>query len=145
MITSRKMQEVVAALAHKHSLVLIHPGAYLRLVLPPYKPLVIEVLHENLVQVAHVVALHPAMRVADPGIVFFTAYHAWVPIEVNQRVGGYRAHATLSIDCADIIALLPNRQAELAGFAELWAANLVGQGWLQDAVQQVAPNPAGEG
>ena len=54
MKTSRKMQEIVTAIATKYGLELNRKGAYLRLSMPHYDPFVIEVLHENLVNVAHV-------------------------------------------------------------------------------------------
>jgi hypothetical protein len=28
------------------------------------------------------------MRIADPGIAFFTGYDQWVAVEVTQRIGG---------------------------------------------------------
>lgn len=134
MIPSRKMQEVVSAIAGKYGLDLMAKGACLRLSMPHYDPLVIEVLHEHLVNVAHVFEPHPDTRIADPGIAFFTGYDLWVPVEVTQRIGGYRIYATLSEDMDEITSVIPAQQADLAGFAEMWAANIVGQGWLDDGI-----------
>jgi hypothetical protein len=72
--------------------------------------------------------------VADPGIVFFTGYGPWIPVEVNQRIGGYRIYAVLSIDFEDVVSLLKERQADLASFAEMWAQNIEDQGWLEEGV-----------
>jgi hypothetical protein len=133
---SRKMQEIVTAIATKHRLDLRAKGACLRLVMPHYDPLVIEVLHENLVNVAHVYEPNSDTRIADPGIAFFTGYDLWVPIEVTQRIGGYRIYAVLADSFDDVVTVLPLAQADLARFAEMWAANLVGQGWLEDSMLQ---------
>jgi hypothetical protein len=138
---SRKMQEVITAIAAKYSLDLTQKGAYLRLTMPHYDPLVIEVLHENLVNVAHVYEPRPDVRIGDPAIAFFTGYDLWVAVEVTQRIGGYRIYAALSDDMSDISAVLPTQQADLAGFAEMWAANIVGQGWLEDGVLDVESYP----
>ena len=114
MKTSSKMQDIVVKLAQKHRLDLTCKGACLRLDMPHYDRLVIEVLHETLVSVAHVYEPSPGVRIADPGIVFFTGYEAWIPIEVNQRIGGYRIYAVLSDDLAGIESVLAARQADLA-------------------------------
>lgn len=132
---SPNMQEVITAIAAKHDVDLNRKGAYLRLTMPHYDPLVIEVLHENLVNVAHLYEPRPDLRQADPAIAFFTGYDLWVAVEVSQRIGGYRVYAALSDDISDITAVLLPQQADLASFAEMWAANIVGQGWLQDGVR----------
>lgn len=141
MKTSEKMQEIVTAIATKYGLELSQKGTYLRLKMPHYDPLVIEVLHENLINVAHMYEPQPDVQIADPGIAFFTAYGLWVPVEVTQRIGGYRIYAVLSEGLDDIISVLPAQQADLAGFAEMWAANIVGQGWLQDGILDVESYP----
>lgn len=137
MKTSRKMQEVITAIAAKYALDLQQKGAHLRLTMPHYDPLVIEVLHEHLVNIAHLYEPRPDIRIADPAIAFFTGYDLWVPVEITQRIGGYRIYATLSDDMSDITAVLPAAQADLAGFAEMWAANIVGQAWLEDGILDV--------
>lgn len=73
MKTSRKMQEVVTAIAAKYGLDLKQKGAYLRLNMPHYDPLVVEVLHEKLVNVAHVYEPHPDIRIGDPASAFSPA------------------------------------------------------------------------
>lgn len=141
MKTSRKMQEIVTAIATKYGLELNRKGAYLRLSMPHYDPFVIEVLHENLVNVAHVYEPRPEERTADPGIAFFTGYDLWVPIEVTQRIGGYRIYAVLSEGLDEIVSILPHEQADLANFAEMWAQNIVDHGWLEEGVLYVESYP----
>ena len=131
---SPKMQKIITAIAAKYSLDLRQKGAHVRLTMPHYDPLVIEVLQENLVNVAHLYEPRPDVRIADPAIAFFTGYDLWVPVEITQRIGGYRIYATLSEDLSDIRTVQPAAQADLAGFAEMWAANIVGQGWLEDGI-----------
>lgn len=73
MKTTAKMQETVTALAQRHGLDLREKGAYLRLDMPHFDRLVIEVLHPTLVSVAHVYEPRPGVHLADPGIVFLQA------------------------------------------------------------------------
>lgn len=138
---SEKMQEIATAIARKYGLDLQEKGAYLRLTMPHFDPLVIEVLHENLVYIAHFFEPDAETHVADPGITFFTGFALWVPIEVTQRIGGHRIYAVLSEDLDDIISVLPSPQADLAEFAEIWAENIVMQGWLDEGVQVVESYP----
>ena len=131
---STRMQEVITLFAKKHGLDLTLSGTHLRLEMPHFDALVVEVLHEHLVSVAHVYEPRPDVRIADPGIVFFTGYSTWVPIEVNQRIGGYRIYATLSEDLEHIESILAERQANLTSFAEMWAQNILDQDWLESGV-----------
>lgn len=131
---SRAMQAVVTEIATNHGLDLRNPGSCLRLKQAGYQPLVIEVLHPNLVHVAHTYEPVPGKTQPDPGVAFFTGYALWVPIEVNQPIGGYRIYASLSAGLDDIVAILPGRQADLAQFTELWARNIRAQGWLDEGV-----------
>ena len=136
---SRAMQAVVTELAAKHSLDLRGQGRCLRLEQASFQPLVIEVLHPNLVHVAHIDEPYAGLIRPDPGIAFFTGYALWVPVEVNQLVGGYRIYALLSAGIDDIEALLPARQADLAQFADLWAHNIRAQGWLEAEAIECVP------
>lgn len=131
---SRKMQEIVAAIAAKHHRDLVEPGVSLRLTMPYFEPLVIEVLHEYLVNVAHVYQPDPRITVGDPAIAFFTGYDLWVPIEIFQPVAGYRIYGALTDDMSAIVAVLTREQADLAEFAELWATNIAEQGWLEEGI-----------
>lgn len=134
---SPKMQEVITAIAAKHGLDVRQKGAHMRLTMPHFDPLVIEVLHEYLVNIAHLYEPHPDVRIGDPAIAFFTGYDLWGPVEIQQPIGGYRIYATLSDDMSDITTVLPAAQADLAGFSEMWAANIVEQGWLSDGILNV--------
>lgn len=135
MYPSCKMQEVVTAIAARRQIDLRQKRACVRLEMPHFDPLVIEVLHEYLVQVSHVYQRSPDVSVADPGIAFFTGYALWVPIEVTMPIGGYRVYAALSPALDDIVSVLPARQADLAEFADMWAQNIIDQGWLDIASQ----------
>lgn len=139
MKTTAKMQNTITALAAKHGMNLTCKGTVLRLDMPHFDRLVVEVLHANLVNVAHVFEPHSGIRMADPGVVFFTGHGPWVPIEVNQRIGGYRIYATLSEELDDIVAFLPHEQADLANFVEMWAQAIRDQGWLEDGVPYIEP------
>lgn len=57
-----------------------------------------------------------------------------MPIEVMQRIGGYRIYAVLSPELDAIVSVLPKKQADLASFAEMWADNIRLQGWLDEGV-----------
>lgn len=139
MKTTAKMQNMITTLAAQYGVDLTYKGTVLRLDMPHYDRLVVEVLHANLVNVAHVFEPHAGIRMADPGVVFFTGHGTWVPIEVNQRIGGYRIYATLSEELDDIVAILPQEQADLANFVEMWAQAMRDQGWLEDGVPYVEP------
>lgn len=133
MKTSKKMQAVITRIAEKHGLDLTEVGAYLRLEMPSYQPLVIHVLPQNRVVVAHYDE-PPGMdvQIGDPEIVFFTNYAEWVPMSITQAVGGFRIYAALTPDKENLATIAPKSQADLAEFAEMWARNIERQGWLEE-------------
>ncbi len=133
MKTSPRMQAIITQIAEKHGFDLTTAGTYLRLTMAHFDPLVIQVVGKNLVSVDHFYQPYPHLEVADPGILFFTGYAEWVPIEVMQRLGGHRVYAHLTEDYEAIADLLPAPQADLADFAEMWAQNIEAQGWLDVA------------
>ena len=137
------MARIITQLAEKHDLHLAQPRAYLRLTMAYYEPLAVEVLAPTLIHVAHIYTLPNGTTQADPGIVFFTGYGPWLPVEIRQYIGGYRIYAALNPTLDDIESVWLAQQASLADFAEMWAANIVGQGWLADGVhaQQSAHAP----
>lgn len=141
MKASPNMARIIAQLAEKHDLTLGQPGSHIRLTMPHYDPLAVEVLTPSLIHVAHIYILPSGTPQADPGIVFFTGYGPWLPIEIRQRVGGYRIYAALGPTLEEIESVWLVKQAELADFAEMWAANIVGQGWLADGVTDVDDVP----
>ena len=141
MKTSNKMQEVVTQLAAKHGLDLSQPGASLRLDMPGFDRLVIERTGEKLVSVAHTYEQDERLM-PDPEIVFFTGESGWIPMEINQIVGGRRVYATLSPDGQELALVNPVDQASLALFAEDWANNIEAQGWLRHGEKWNPCDPA---
>ena len=139
--TADEMQGIVTQIAMKHGLDLSATGlsatgAYLRLEREGFKPLVIDKLGPYLVSVAHHYqhtgeAAAQFKRVADPDVVFFTGYGNWIPIEITQRLRGYRRSAELSLDDCDVKPLNPMGQVSLTYFCEAWARDLQVQNWLE--------------
>lgn len=127
---SKQMQAIITAIATKHGLDLQHVGGHLRLDMPNFDRLVIEVTDRNHVSVAHYFEQHGDL-VADPEIVFFTGPDDWYPIEITQVFGGYRKVAWLKADQTGIDRFLPLAQREVATFANQWARNIRAQGWLE--------------
>jgi hypothetical protein len=134
MKTSPKMQAVIVQLARRHGLDLTQVGAYLRLDLPGYDRLVIESIGSQQVSVAHYFEANGDL-VAEPDVVFFTGSGPWIPIAITQTLGGYRSYAQLAQDGRQIQRLERQGQAELAAFTEVWAQNLMDQGWLERGQQ----------
>lgn len=130
MKTSPKIQRVIEQLTKQHGLALSQVEAHLRLQMPGFDRLVIENIGSQCVSVAHYFELNGDL-VADPDVVFFTGYGAWVPIEITQVPAIYRRYAVLDEAGQTIVRLNSRGQADLAAFTEQWAQNLLAQGWLQ--------------
>jgi hypothetical protein len=127
---SSAMQQIIQLLAKRHGADLSQAGAYLRLTLEGYDPLVIESVRHSRVVVAHYFASHGDL-VPDPSVTFFTADPTgWIPMGITQVLGGSRSYATLTGDGTRLVCISPSRQADLAEFTEMWAQNLVDQQWL---------------
>lgn len=109
------------------------PGDVMVLAMPPYQDLAFARLGRHLMSVAH--QYHQeGDRMYDPEIVFFTGGAAWVPFSITQSpVGVYREVAVLTPDGSRIARIQPTGLRDVARFAELWARNLVAQGWLDSA------------
>ncbi|MDP9312663.1 MAG: hypothetical protein M3R24_17550 [Chloroflexota bacterium] len=137
---SKQMQAIVTAIATKHNLDLQCIGAHLRLTMPNFDRLVIEVIGRNQVSVAHYFEQHGDL-VADPEIVFFTGADGWYPIEITQVFGSYQKVAWLTADQTAIDRFLPLAQREVATFATLWARNIRAQGWLEHGQVAAAAVP----
>jgi hypothetical protein len=135
MKASPTMARIITQLAEKHDLRLIQPRATLQLTMQYYEPLAVEVLAPTLIHVAHIYTLPNGTTQADPGILFFTGYGPWLPVEIRQYIGGYRIYAALNPTLDDIESVWLAQQASLAAFSEMWAANIVGQGWLADGIR----------
>jgi hypothetical protein len=129
MKTSPKMQHVIEQLAKQHGFDLSQDEAHLRLEMPGFDRLVIETIGLRRISVAHYFEVNDDL-VADPDVVFFTGYGAWVSIEITQAMGIYRRYAYLDEAGQTIERLNVRGQAELAVFVEQWAHNLLDQGWL---------------
>lgn len=129
-----RMQQIITAIAAKHSLDLAADEAHLRLTMPGYDRLVIEKIAPKQISVAHYFEQN-GDAVADPDIVFFMDDTGWIPIEITQ-VFGYQRVAFLRADGERIIAALPGDQVAVAVFADDWAENLKLQKWLDDGEAQ---------
>ena len=132
MKTSPKMQSVIEQLAKQHGLDLSQAEAHLRLEMPGFDRLLIENIGCQCVSVAHYYEQNGDL-VADPDVVFFTGYGAWVPIEITQVMGVYRRCAELDEAGREIERVNLQGVASLASFTEEWAQNIADQGWLKRA------------
>jgi len=136
MKTTPRIQKIVTELAEKHGLDLTASDAHLHLENKPYEPLVIEKTGLHLVSLAHYYTQNGDL-IPDPDIVFFTGYAEWVPVEITQMVFGNLRTSTgiwLTEDRNKVQSFHPKHQASIAEFCEdLWAPNLIDQGWLNAA------------
>lgn len=132
MRTSPKMQKMIEQLAKRYRLDLTKVEAHLRLTMPGYHRLVIENIGLNCISVACYFEQNGDL-VADPDVVFFTGYGAWVPIEITQVMDVYRRYAELDAAGQSIVRINVRGQAALAAFSEQWAQNISAQGWLRHA------------
>jgi hypothetical protein len=98
--------------------------------MPGYHRLVIENIGSQCISVAHYFEQNGDL-VADPDVVFFTGYGAWVPIEITQVMGVYRRYAFLDEAGREIERVNLQGVASLASFTEQWAQNILDQGWLE--------------
>ena len=129
MKTSPTMQRIITQLAEKHGVDLGQVEAHVRLHLPGYERLTIENIGRHQVSVAHYFEMNGDL-VPDPDVVFFTGGGVWAPIEITYSFGLYRRYATLNEDATQLQVMDAANQADLANFTELWAQNLIDQGWL---------------
>lgn len=127
-----KMQQVIEQLAQRHEVDLSQTGASFRLDMPGYDRLCVENIGLNRVAVAHYFEQNHDL-IQDPEIVFFVGDErpGWIPIEITQVIGGWRQYVKLSPDGARPVAYRKEAQTSLAEFAEIWARNIEGQGWLE--------------
>jgi hypothetical protein len=134
MKTADSMQAIIEKLAAKHGLDLTATEAHLRLEQPSYMPLVIEKIAKHQVSVSHYFEQNGDL-IADPDVVFFTAYGAWIPTEITQCFGGFARYVQLSDSGEKITGIAAKGQADLASFCRMWARNLKEQGWLEDGIR----------
>lgn len=140
MRVSIKMERTIKQLAAKHDVDLTRLEAYLQVRLDPYMPLAIYNAGMNTVRVRHI----NREWQSDPEIVFWTGSSAgWVAIEITQLVGGQRSYALLNDECSGLVSLDVARQASLTSFAEMWAQNIIDQGFLETGVKSPERFPLG--
>ena len=133
MKTVSKMKAVIEELCKKHSIDFSKAGALLRLDMKGFDQLRIERLPNGCISVAHLFEAE-GFSIPEPDVCFFVdAQGEWVPINITQSIGGYRAYAELSEDGKSILRFNQKHQADLANFFEQWAQNLRDQSWLQNA------------
>lgn len=138
MRTSPKMKRVVEQLAAKHEVNLQDEGAFLRLEMSGFDRLVIRRWGPRLLSVAHFFEAQ-GLLVAEPEVTFFVLEGAWLPIAVRNSLAGLRTYAEVSEDGLTLLRYFRAKQASLAQFVELWAQNLIDQGWLTQGVKVEDP------
>lgn len=126
-----ELQQIIKEIAEKHGLDLTAPEAHLKLTMPNFDPLVIEKIGKNQISVAHYFVQEGDMM-ADPDLVLFTGYIAWVPTEITQAPFGiYNKVAWLTDDGRQVDRFLPTSQAALADFANEFGRQIRANGWLE--------------
>ena len=137
MKTCPKMQAVVESLTARHDVNLEMIGARLRLDMPGFDRLCIERLTPMAVSVAHYFEVNGDLT-PEPDIVFYTADTAgWIPIEIAQSLTGWLQLVQGGFTSPLQTGTQKQVLDEVADFAELWADNLVAQGWLEKGVKHV--------
>lgn len=139
MKTTPIMQRIITQLAERHGRDFTKPGAHLRLDMPNFDRLTIENIGPNQISVAHYFEQNSDL-IADPEIVFFTGSLVWTPLAIGQVMTGWREVAWLNADGIALDRYLPLAHKEVAVFAEIWAKNLIDQGWLTDAIVYQRPS-----
>ena len=129
----QKMKDVIEQLAEQHGVDLSKPGGMLWLEMKGFDRLRIERLPNGCLSVAHVFQAQ-GFSIPEPDVCVFVDGE-WIPINITQSIGGFRAYAELSEDGTTILRYDQKRQADLASFCDQWAQNLRDQGWLQNAMK----------
>ena len=131
MKTCPKMQKEITALAEKHHVDLHKSGAYLKLTMDCYMPLVIENTG-GCVSVAHYYEQNGDLC-CDPDVVFFIGYAQWIPVEINQPRSYQRvAKIELTDTGWNITGSDLKGMNDIGIFAEQWAQNIHDQNWLEE-------------
>lgn len=130
---SKTFQAIITKLAAKHGLDLTTVGSHLRLTMPNYQPLTIEVIGEHQVAVAHTYRQHGDVMF-DPEMVFYTGYGGNGWLAIRWRNDGVHVDQ-VSVVLSDGVPARysPRMQADHAAFAAMWARNLKVQNWLTSA------------
>lgn len=132
---SIRMQRIAENLAKKHGIDLYKDEeAHLRLDMLGYDSLVIERYCDEpmFMSVAHYFEMNGDL-VSDPQIEFLIKDDLWVPVSVEQYLGGYRRYIEVDYTTGNAGVTDRSSQSELAEFADMWAENIMDQGWLERA------------
>lgn len=131
MKTCPKMREIIGKLCEQHGIDLNQVRATIRLDMEGFDRLCIERVASNAVSVAHYFEMHGDL-VAEPRIIFFIdEWGEWIPVEITQSMTGWERVAEFSDDGDKILRYQKERQADIGSFAEVWAQNIVDQGWFE--------------
>jgi len=151
--TTPHMEQVITTLGRLHGVNVAQPDAVLKLALPGYMPLVIERLTRQNLSVTHYRTKESPLddTIADPDVEFFTTEGGWLPFAIEQPqiailgqiMGGYSSYA-LQEPSGTIAIIDPAGQAALAEFVDVWADNLLLQGWTTRATVVPRYPPAAE-
>ena len=137
MKTSPTMQQIVSQIAKRYGVDLQQPEANLRLDMPNFDRLIIENIGWHRAVVAHYFEMNGDL-VPDPDVVFYTDNElGWIPMGITQSLGGHRSYIRLDDSDNQLLLLNAAGQADLAEFTEMWARNIVAQGWLENGVKYV--------
>lgn len=132
---SIKMQRIAEKLAKKHGIDLYEDEeAHLRLDMVGYDSLVIERYCDEpiCISVAHYFEMNGDL-VSDPQIEFLVKDDLWVPVSIEQFLGGYRRCVEIDSTTGNAGVTDRSNQRDLAAFADMWAENIMDQGWLERA------------
>lgn len=127
------MQAAIEKILEAHNLLADYqasPEFYVKFTQPSFDPLVIE-RHGEQVVVGHYFIQNGDVM-ADPEIVF--DYATWIPLELTQHpVGVYRS----KFHYRDGVQYVDTRfDAAVRPLIELWANNLVHQGWTSADIER---------
>ena len=127
------MQAAIEKILEAHNLLADYqasPEFYVKFTQPSFDPLVIE-RHGEQVVVGHYFIQNGDVM-ADPEIVF--DYATWTPLELTQHpVGVYRS----KFHYRDGVQYVDTRfDAAVRPLIELWASNLVHQGWTSADIER---------
>lgn len=134
--TADLMQKVITKIAEKHGADLVNdrPGdVYIKLEMGDgWQPLVIEKPYPNMISVCHYANLNGDLA-QDPEIVFWqTPKGTWLPVEITQLLSGWKQLAKPDDSELGMKFIAPyDIFAEVAEFADMWAQNILDQGWLE--------------
>lgn len=130
---SSRIKSRITKIAKAHGLDLAKVGQHVSIENEPYMRLVIEIIGQNCVSVAHYYTHQSGDPMVDPEIVFWMCPidDNWYAIYSKGMFGGYgeQTVATLNADGTAWEKSAPKAQASLSAFANKWSTNLGRQGF----------------